>query len=79
MSQQPSRPVNRVPQIIFLTAAAALVIFMILLGTDTINPAGPIILIVGSTLFAIALLAMAMEIGVNRTGLDKAPPKNEQQ
>lgn len=79
MSQQPSRPINRVPQIVFLTAAAALVIFMILLGTDTISPDGPIILIVGSSLFAIALLAMAMEIGINRTGLDKPAPKNDEQ
>jgi len=79
MSHQPSRPVNRVPQIVFLSAAAAMIVFMILLGTDTLELDGAIILIIGSSLFAVALLAMGMEMGINRTGLDKAPPKNEQQ
>ena len=74
MSQSTPRPINRIPQIVFLAAAAALVIFLILLGTDTITPGnGPTLIIAGS-LFTVALGAMAAEFEINRTGFSSSTP-----
>lgn len=71
MSQPTGSPINRIPQIVLLLAAAALIVFLILLGTDTISPGdGPTMIIAGS-LFTIALIAIAFEIEVNGTGLNR--------
>jgi small neutral amino acid transporter SnatA (MarC family) len=71
MSQSPGRPINRIPQIVMLLAAGALIVFLILLGTDTISPGdGPTMIISGS-LFAIALIATAAEFEINGTGLNR--------
>ena len=74
MSQSPTRPVNRIPQMVFLIAATALVIFLILLGTDTISPGDAPTLIISGGLFTIALVAMAAEFEINRTGFSKSTP-----
>lgn len=71
MSQSSPRPVNRIPQIVLLAAAAALVIFLILLGTDAINPGDAPTLIIAGALFTIALGAMAAEFEINRTGFSQ--------
>lgn len=78
MAQPTSRPVNRIPQVVLLLAAAALVIFLILLGTDTINPGDGPTLIISGGLFAIALIAMAAEFEINRTGFSKSTPPREE-
>lgn len=73
MSEPTGRPINRIPQIVLLLSAAALIVFLILLGTDTIAPGdGPTLIIAGG-LFAVALVAMAAEFEINRTGFSKAP------
>ena len=74
MSQSTPRPINRIPQIVFLAAAAALVICLILLGTNTINPGSAPTLIIAGGLFTVALGAMAAEFEINRTGFSKSTP-----
>lgn len=74
MSQTTPRPVNRIPQMVFLAAAAALVIFLILLGTDAIDPGNAPTLIIAGSLFTVALGAMAAEFEINRTGFSKSTP-----
>lgn len=78
MSQSTSRPINRIPQLVFLVAAAALVIFLVLLGTDTIDPGSGPTLIIAGILFTVALGAMAAEFEINRTGFsERTPPLDE--
>jgi hypothetical protein len=67
MSESPSRRVNRIPQIVILLAAAALIVFMILLGTDTITPDGPTTLIIASVLAGAAFVGTMLEIAFNHT------------
>lgn len=74
MSTPASRPINRMPQYVLLGAAAALVIFLVLLGTDTISPGDGPTLIISGGLFTIALGAMAAEFEINRTGFSKTTP-----
>ena len=76
MSQSPSHSINRTPQYIFLAAGAALIILLILLGTDVVNLDGPLVLIISSSLFALAMIAMAMELTTNRAGSNKADTTN---
>lgn len=76
MSERPSQPINRIPQIVFLIAAAALVTFLFLIRTETIELAGPTIMIVAGVLFTIGLIATAFEFELNRTGLDKPQDDN---
>lgn len=71
MSQSSPRHINRIPQVVLLSAAAALVIFLILLGTDTIHPGDAPTLIIAGALFTVALGAMAAEFEINRTSLDQ--------
>lgn len=71
MPEPPSRPINRIPQIVFLIAAAALVIFLVLLGTEIIVPGDATIMLIGGTLFTVGLIATAFEFELNRTGIDK--------
>lgn len=78
MSQSTSQPINRIPQVVLLVAAAALVTFLVLLGTDTINPGGAPTMIIAGGLFTIGLVAMAAEIEINRTGLDNPAPVQEE-
>ena len=78
MSHSPTRPVNRIPQVVFLSAAAALVVFLVLLGTDTISPGDAPTLIISGGLFTIALVAMAAEFEINRTGFSKSTPPLEE-
>jgi peptidoglycan/LPS O-acetylase OafA/YrhL len=78
MSEPTARPINRIPQIVLLTAAAALVVFLILLGTDTIAPGDAPTLIIGGALFAVALVALAAEFEINRTGFSKSTPPLEE-
>lgn len=80
MSQSSPPHINRIPQVVLLSAAAALVIFLILLGTHTIHPGGAPTLIIAGALFTIALGAMAAEFEINRTSLDRpAPPAQERE
>lgn len=73
MSEPAARAINRIPQIVLLLAGAALILFLILLGTDTIAPGdGPTLIIAGG-LFAVGLIAMAAEFEINRTAFSKAP------
>ena len=74
MSQSTPRPINRIPQFVFLTAAGALVVFLVLLGTDAINLGSAPTMIVSGTLFTVALGAMAAEFEINRTGFSKSTP-----
>lgn len=77
MSPTPSRSINRIPQIILLAAAAGLIIFLILLGTDTITlDSGPTMMI-SAGLFSIAMVATALEFGMNQTGIDNTPKTDE--
>lgn len=71
MSEPTGRPINRIPQIVLLVAAAALIVFLVLLGTDAISPGGGPTLIISGGLFAVALIAMAAEFEINRTGFSK--------
>jgi hypothetical protein len=68
MSETTGRPINRLPQIVLLVAATALIVFLILLGTHTISPGDGPTLIISGGLFAVALIAMAAEFEINRTG-----------
>jgi hypothetical protein len=78
MSQSPSRPINRIPQYIILLAAAALIVFLFLLGTDTVTPDGPTTLIIGSVLAGTAFVATMLEIGLNQTGQKKTLETDQQ-
>jgi peptidoglycan/LPS O-acetylase OafA/YrhL len=78
MSEPTTRPINRIPQIVLLSAGAALVIFLILLGTDAIAPGDGPTLIIGGALFAVALVAMAAEFEINRTGFSNSTPPLEE-
>jgi peptidoglycan/LPS O-acetylase OafA/YrhL len=78
MSEPATPPINRIPQIVLLAAAAALVVFLILLGTDTIAPGDGPTLIIGGALFAVALVAMAAEFEINRTGFSNSTPPLEE-
>jgi hypothetical protein len=51
-----------------LVAAAALIIFMILLGTDTVTPDGPTILIIGGVLVSLAFVGTMLEMANNHAG-----------
>jgi hypothetical protein len=77
MSESPSRPINRIPQYIILLAAAALIVFLFLLGTDTISPDGPTTLIIASVLAGIAFVSTMLEIGINQAG-KKTPPNADE-
>lgn len=71
MSRPPSRRINRIPQTVFLAAAAALVVFLFLLGTETINPGDATTMIIAGSLFTVGLIATAFEFELNRTGIEK--------
>jgi hypothetical protein len=68
MSDSPSRPSIRIPQIIVLIAAAALIVFMLLLGTDTITPDGGTILVIGGVLVSVAFIGTMLEMANNQAG-----------
>ncbi len=81
MSQPSPRHINRIPQVVLLGAAGALVIFLILLGTNTVNPGDGPTLIIGGALFTVALGAMAAEFEINRTGFSQpsAPAEDREE
>jgi hypothetical protein len=68
MSESPSRPSIRITQVIVLTAAAALIVFMLLLGTDTITPDGGTILVIGGVLVSVAFIGTMLEMANNQAG-----------
>lgn len=69
--QTQPRQVNRIPQFLLLGSVAAIIIFLVLLGTDTIALDGPPVMMIASGLFGIAMVATALEFGLNQTGIDK--------
>lgn len=77
MSQTPPRRVNRIPQIMLLASATAMVIFLILLGTDAISLEGAPVMMISSALFGVAMVATALEFGLNQTGIDKKPESTD--
>jgi hypothetical protein len=77
MSPTESRPINRIPQYVLLLAGAALIIFLVLLGTDAISLDGGLTLIIASALFGVGMIAAVAEIGINQTGIKTSGQANE--